>query len=98
MKKKKNYLRKEEDVSFVLSRRSENKEIVKIIMYLQNIVSIHPISSDPGCGRFAKDELLTVQKNILFLNKNIVYRRDVSIGVHPVGIEPTTSPIMSWAL
>nr|QIB71946.1 hypothetical protein [Fagonia indica] len=39
-------LSKEEDVSFVFSRRSENKEIVnivKIIMYLQNTVSIHPI-------------------------------------------------------
>ncbi|CAA7391590.1 unnamed protein product [Spirodela intermedia] len=32
-------------------RRSENKEMVdifKIITYLQNTVSIHPISSDPG--------------------------------------------------
>ncbi|KAK3444149.1 hypothetical protein EUGRSUZ_A00289 [Eucalyptus grandis] len=45
-------LKKEQDVSFVPSRRSENKEIVnifKIITYLQNTVSIHPISSDPGC-------------------------------------------------
>ncbi|KAH0850338.1 LOW QUALITY PROTEIN: hypothetical protein HID58_095624 [Brassica napus] len=43
---------KEQDVSFVPSRRSENKEIVnifKIITYLQNTVSIHPISSDLGC-------------------------------------------------
>ena len=30
--------------------------------------------------------------------KNIVFRGDISIGMHPVGIEPTTSPIMSWAL
>uniref|UniRef100_A0A8S0YB53 Ycf2 N-terminal domain-containing protein n=1 Tax=Spirodela intermedia TaxID=51605 RepID=A0A8S0YB53_SPIIN len=40
-----------QDVSFVPSRRSENKEMVdifKIITYLQNTVSIHPISSDPG--------------------------------------------------
>ncbi|KAH0849812.1 hypothetical protein HID58_096067, partial [Brassica napus] len=45
-------LKKEQDVSFVPSRRSENKEIVnifKIITYLQNTVSIHPISSDLGC-------------------------------------------------
>ncbi|KAI3937829.1 hypothetical protein MKW92_039106 [Papaver armeniacum] len=45
-------LKKEQDVSFVPSRRSENKEMVdifKIITYLQNTVSIHPISSDPGC-------------------------------------------------
>jgi hypothetical protein len=56
--------KKEEDVSFVLSRRSEKKELFnlfKIIMYLQNTVSIHPISSDPECDRVTKDELLTFQ-------------------------------------
>nr|QTC31464.1 hypothetical chloroplast RF21 [Pisum sativum subsp. elatius] len=64
-----------EDVSFVLSRQSENKEIaniVNIIMYLQNNVSIHPISSDRGCDRIAKDKLFTVQNHILFLNQNLV--------------------------
>uniref|UniRef100_A0A6N2M1N4 Protein Ycf2 n=1 Tax=Salix viminalis TaxID=40686 RepID=A0A6N2M1N4_SALVM len=53
-------LKKEQDVSFVPSRRSENKEIVNIfktITYLQNTVSIHPISSDPGCDMVRKDEL-----------------------------------------
>nr|YP_009127486.1 hypothetical chloroplast RF21 [Indigofera tinctoria]YP_009127503.1 hypothetical chloroplast RF21 [Indigofera tinctoria]AHY33101.1 hypothetical chloroplast RF21 [Indigofera tinctoria]AHY33119.1 hypothetical chloroplast RF21 [Indigofera tinctoria] len=65
-------LKKEQDVSFVLSRRSENKEIVnifKIIMYLKNTVSIHPISSDPGCDMVPKDELDSSNK-ISFLNKN----------------------------
>ena len=65
-------LKKEQDVSFVLSRRSKNKEIVnifKIIMYLQNTVSIHPISSDPGCDMVPKDELSRSNK-ILFLKKN----------------------------
>ncbi|KAL6565582.1 Protein Ycf2 [Orobanche hederae] len=45
-------LKKQQDLSFVPSRRSENKELVnifKIITYLQNTVSIHPISSYPGC-------------------------------------------------
>ncbi|MBA0628241.1 hypothetical protein Godav_023005, partial [Gossypium davidsonii] len=45
-------LKKEQDVSFVPSKQSKNKEIVnifKIITYLQNTVSIHPISSDLGC-------------------------------------------------
>nr|YP_009141235.1 hypothetical chloroplast RF21 [Lathyrus clymenum]AIL55761.1 hypothetical chloroplast RF21 [Lathyrus clymenum] len=70
--------KKEEDVSFVLSRQSENKEIaniVKIIMYLQlqKNVSIHPISSDGGCDRVAKDQLLTVQNHISFLNQNLVF-------------------------
>nr|UGK72100.1 hypothetical chloroplast RF21 [Kaempferia rotunda]UGK72117.1 hypothetical chloroplast RF21 [Kaempferia rotunda] len=41
------FLKKKQDVSFVPSRRAENKEMVdifKIITYLQNTVSIHPIS------------------------------------------------------
>uniref|UniRef100_A0A804HM71 Ycf2 N-terminal domain-containing protein n=1 Tax=Musa acuminata subsp. malaccensis TaxID=214687 RepID=A0A804HM71_MUSAM len=53
------FLKKKQDVSFVPSRRLENKEMVdifKIIMYLQNTVSIHPISSDPGCDMVPKDE------------------------------------------
>ena len=69
------FLKKEEDVSFALFSRLENKEIaniVKIIMYLQNTVSIHPISSDPGCGRFAKDKLDSSDK-ISFLNKNLLF-------------------------
>ncbi|KAL6585158.1 hypothetical protein OROMI_004447 [Orobanche minor] len=52
-------LKKQQDLSFVPSRRSENKELVnifKIITCLQNTVSIHPISSDPGCDRVLKDE------------------------------------------
>ena len=53
------FLKKQQDVSFAPSRRSENKEMVnlfKIIPYLQNTVSIHPISSDPGCDMVPKDE------------------------------------------
>ncbi|KAF4402765.1 hypothetical protein G4B88_010217 [Cannabis sativa] len=67
-------LKKEQDVSFVPSKRSELKEIVnifKIIMYLQNIVPIHPISSDPGFDMVAKDELdMDSSNKISFLNKN----------------------------
>nr|YP_010320896.1 hypothetical protein RF2 [Parnassia longipetala]YP_010320917.1 hypothetical protein RF2 [Parnassia longipetala]UJP70726.1 hypothetical protein RF2 [Parnassia longipetala]UJP70747.1 hypothetical protein RF2 [Parnassia longipetala] len=67
-------LKKEQDVSFVPSRRSENKEIVnifKIITYLQNTVSIHPILSDPGCDMVPKDELdMDSSNKISFLNKN----------------------------
>nr|YP_001122989.1 Ycf2 [Aethionema cordifolium]YP_001123007.1 Ycf2 [Aethionema cordifolium]YP_009891638.1 Ycf2 [Aethionema saxatile]YP_009891656.1 Ycf2 [Aethionema saxatile]A4QJF8.1 RecName: Full=Protein Ycf2 [Aethionema cordifolium]QKK38011.1 Ycf2 [Aethionema saxatile]QKK38029.1 Ycf2 [Aethionema saxatile]BAF49813.1 hypothetical protein [Aethionema cordifolium]BAF49832.1 hypothetical protein [Aethionema cordifolium] len=67
-------LKKEQDVSFVPSRRSENKEIVnifKIIAYLQNTVSIHPISSDLGCDMVPKDELdMDSSNKISFLNKN----------------------------
>nr|YP_010940406.1 Ycf2 protein [Eremurus zoae]YP_010940423.1 Ycf2 protein [Eremurus zoae]WLR81350.1 Ycf2 protein [Eremurus zoae]WLR81367.1 Ycf2 protein [Eremurus zoae] len=68
------FLKKKQDVSFVPSRRSENKEMVdifKIITYLQNTVSIHPISSDPGCDMVPKDEPdMDSSNKILFLNKN----------------------------
>nr|USW64892.1 hypothetical protein RF2 [Schima superba]USW64911.1 hypothetical protein RF2 [Schima superba]USW65066.1 hypothetical protein RF2 [Schima superba]USW65085.1 hypothetical protein RF2 [Schima superba]USW65240.1 hypothetical protein RF2 [Schima superba] len=67
-------LKKEQDLSFVPSRRPENKEMVnifKIITYLQNTVSIHPISSDPGCDMVPKDEPYMDSSNkISFLNKN----------------------------
>nr|YP_010565824.1 hypothetical protein RF2 [Medicago turbinata]UZC30456.1 hypothetical protein RF2 [Medicago turbinata] len=66
-------VKKEEDVSFVLLRQSENKEIaniVKIQMYLQNTVSIHPISSDLRCDGVAKDELYSSDS---FLNKNRLF-------------------------
>nr|QHI41879.1 hypothetical chloroplast RF21 [Scutellaria indica var. coccinea]QHI41898.1 hypothetical chloroplast RF21 [Scutellaria indica var. coccinea] len=67
-------LKKQQDLSFVPSRRSEKKELVnifKIITYLQNTVSIHPISSDPGCDRVLKDEPdMDSSNKISFLNKN----------------------------
>nr|YP_010901220.1 Ycf2 protein [Crassula columella]YP_010901237.1 Ycf2 protein [Crassula columella]WIL06800.1 Ycf2 protein [Crassula columella]WIL06815.1 Ycf2 protein [Crassula columella] len=66
-------LKKEQDPSFVPSRRLENKEkemvnIFKIITYLQNTVSIHLISSDPGCDMVPKDE--PDMDKISILNKN----------------------------
>nr|YP_010887697.1 Ycf2 protein [Hypodaphnis zenkeri]YP_010887714.1 Ycf2 protein [Hypodaphnis zenkeri]WJJ67268.1 Ycf2 protein [Hypodaphnis zenkeri]WJJ67286.1 Ycf2 protein [Hypodaphnis zenkeri] len=71
------WLKKEQGVSFVPSRRSENKEIVdifKIIMYLQNTVSIHPISSDPGCDMVLKDEPdMDSSNKISFLNENAFF-------------------------
>ncbi|XP_050207894.1 protein Ycf2-like [Mercurialis annua] len=70
-------LKKEKDVSFIPSRRSENKELVnifKIITYLQNTVSIHPISPDPGCDMVLKDELdMDSSNKISFLNKNLFF-------------------------
>nr|YP_009164544.1 hypothetical chloroplast RF21 [Sedum oryzifolium]YP_009164561.1 hypothetical chloroplast RF21 [Sedum oryzifolium]AJD00193.1 hypothetical chloroplast RF21 [Sedum oryzifolium]AJD00210.1 hypothetical chloroplast RF21 [Sedum oryzifolium] len=67
-------LKKEQDPSFVPSRRSEKKEMVnifKIITYLQNTVSIHLISSDPGCDMVPKDEPdMDSSNKISVLNKN----------------------------
>nr|YP_010544670.1 hypothetical protein RF2 [Littorella uniflora]YP_010544682.1 hypothetical protein RF2 [Littorella uniflora]UYG22600.1 hypothetical protein RF2 [Littorella uniflora]UYG22601.1 hypothetical protein RF2 [Littorella uniflora] len=64
-------LKKQQDLSFVPSRRSENKELVnifKIILYLQTTVSINPISSDRGCDRVLKDEPSSnkISKNLFF--------------------------------
>nr|UUL98470.1 Ycf2 [Celosia argentea]UUL98490.1 Ycf2 [Celosia argentea] len=70
-------LKKQQDVSFAPSRRSENKEMVnifKIIKYLQSTVSIHPISSDPGCDMVPTDELdMDSSDKISFLNKNAFF-------------------------
>nr|YP_010758640.1 Ycf2 [Caragana opulens]WEW73104.1 Ycf2 [Caragana opulens] len=69
------FFKKEEDLSFVFSRRSEKKEIVnivKMIIYLQKTVSIHPIASDPGCDMVPKDELDS-SNTISFLNKNPLF-------------------------
>ncbi|KAF3634260.1 hypothetical protein FXO37_26583 [Capsicum annuum] len=67
-------LKKQQDLSFIPSRRSENKEMVnifKIITYLKNTVSIHHISSDLGCDMVPKDELdMDSSNKISFLNKN----------------------------
>ena len=65
-------LKKEQKKHLAFSRRSKKKEIVnlfKIIMYLQNTVSIHPISSYRGCDMVPKGELDSSNK-ISFLNKN----------------------------
>nr|YP_010474626.1 hypothetical protein RF2 [Corydalis melanochlora]YP_010474655.1 hypothetical protein RF2 [Corydalis melanochlora]UVH68913.1 hypothetical protein RF2 [Corydalis melanochlora]UVH68942.1 hypothetical protein RF2 [Corydalis melanochlora] len=67
-------LKKQHEVSFVSSRRSEQKEIVdlfKIIPYLQKTISIHPLSSDPGCEMVPKDEPdLDSSNKISFLTQN----------------------------
>nr|YP_010736279.1 Ycf2 protein [Pachygone laurifolia]YP_010736296.1 Ycf2 protein [Pachygone laurifolia]WEL36252.1 Ycf2 protein [Pachygone laurifolia]WEL36269.1 Ycf2 protein [Pachygone laurifolia] len=69
-------LKKQQNVSFVPSRRSENKEMVdifKIITYLQNTVSIHPISSDLGCDMVPKYEPdMDSSNKISFLNQNLI--------------------------
>ncbi|KAL3648416.1 Protein Ycf2 [Castilleja foliolosa] len=82
-------LKKQQDLSFVPSRRSENKELVnifKIITYLQNTVSIHPISSDPGCDRVLKDEPdMDSSNKISFLNKNPFF--DLCFGPLPHYLE-----------
>nr|YP_009574503.1 hypothetical chloroplast RF2 [Neottia japonica]YP_009574520.1 hypothetical chloroplast RF2 [Neottia japonica]QBF57864.1 hypothetical chloroplast RF2 [Neottia japonica]QBF57881.1 hypothetical chloroplast RF2 [Neottia japonica] len=65
-------LKKKQDVSFVPSRRAENKEMVdifKIITYLKNTVSIHPSEPYHIPDLVPKDEPDSSNK-ISFLNKN----------------------------
>ena len=53
------------------SSLTEIVNIFKIITYLQNTVSIYPISSDPRYDMVPKDELDIDNSNkISFLNKN----------------------------
>nr|YP_009526164.1 Ycf2 [Dianthus caryophyllus]YP_010938532.1 Ycf2 [Dianthus cincinnatus]YP_010938550.1 Ycf2 [Dianthus cincinnatus]YP_010938700.1 Ycf2 [Dianthus barbatus]YP_010938718.1 Ycf2 [Dianthus barbatus]QYF08531.1 Ycf2 [Dianthus fruticosus subsp. amorginus]QYF08782.1 Ycf2 [Dianthus fruticosus subsp. fruticosus]UFP05486.1 hypothetical protein RF2 [Dianthus chinensis]CUA65787.1 Ycf2 [Dianthus gratianopolitanus]CUA66543.1 Ycf2 [Dianthus moravicus] len=76
-------LKKHLVVFFAPSRRSENKEMINIfkiitITYLQNSVSIHPISSDPGCDMVPKDEPdMDSSDKISFLNKNAFFYRRI---------------------
>nr|WJZ10347.1 Ycf2 [Neocinnamomum caudatum] len=74
------FLKKQQGVSFVPSKRSENKEnkeivdIFKIITYLQNTVLVHPISVDPGWDMVLKDEPdMDSSNNISFLNENLFF-------------------------
>nr|YP_010887615.1 Ycf2 protein [Chlorocardium rodiei]WJJ67186.1 Ycf2 protein [Chlorocardium rodiei] len=70
-------LKKQQGVSFVPSRRSENKEMVdifKIITYLQNTASVHSISADPGWDMVPKDEPdMDSSNKISFLNENAFF-------------------------
>nr|YP_009298777.1 hypothetical chloroplast RF21 [Pelargonium cucullatum]AJB98691.1 hypothetical chloroplast RF21 [Pelargonium cucullatum] len=70
-------LKKEQDLSFVPYRRSENQEIVnlfKIISYLQKTVSIYPISINAECDRVPKDELGVDSSNkISFFKRNPIF-------------------------
>nr|YP_009582471.1 Ycf2 [Zantedeschia hybrid cultivar]YP_009582495.1 Ycf2 [Zantedeschia hybrid cultivar]QJF46718.1 hypothetical protein Ycf2 [Zantedeschia rehmannii]QBK84093.1 Ycf2 [Zantedeschia hybrid cultivar]QBK84117.1 Ycf2 [Zantedeschia hybrid cultivar]QJF46744.1 hypothetical protein Ycf2 [Zantedeschia rehmannii] len=89
------FLKKKQDVSFVPSRRSENKKMVdifKIIKYLQNTVSIHPISSDPGCDMVVpkdSEERFKKMANLFILSiteSDLVYRRGFAFSIDSSGL------------
>ena len=71
---KQNYLKKKQNISFIPSKQSKNKKIInifKIITYLQNTISIHPISSNLKYNIIPKNKLNINNSNkISFLNKN----------------------------
>nr|YP_009435267.1 hypothetical chloroplast RF2 [Lobelia malowensis]YP_009435290.1 hypothetical chloroplast RF2 [Lobelia malowensis]ATG25268.1 hypothetical chloroplast RF2 [Lobelia malowensis]ATG25293.1 hypothetical chloroplast RF2 [Lobelia malowensis] len=69
-------LKKEQDLSF--GRRSKNKEKVnlfQIIMYLQNIVSIHPILSDPGLEERVQEMADLVTRSITETEPERVFQK-----------------------
>nr|ATG24912.1 hypothetical chloroplast RF2 [Lobelia heterophylla subsp. heterophylla]ATG24931.1 hypothetical chloroplast RF2 [Lobelia heterophylla subsp. heterophylla] len=81
-------LKKEEDLSFV--RRSENKEIVnlfKIIMYLQNTVSIHPISSDPGCELEERFQEMADLFTLSITEPDLVYHKGFDFSIDSYGLD-----------
>nr|QBK84265.1 Ycf2 [Zantedeschia aethiopica]QBK84284.1 Ycf2 [Zantedeschia aethiopica]QHN55075.1 photosystem I assembly protein Ycf2 [Zantedeschia aethiopica]QHN55094.1 photosystem I assembly protein Ycf2 [Zantedeschia aethiopica]QJF46810.1 photosystem I assembly protein Ycf2 [Zantedeschia aethiopica] len=91
------FLKKKQDVSFVPYRRSENKEMVdifKIITYLQNTVSIHPISSDPGCV-VPKDEPDSEERfqemadlfTLSITEPDLVYHRGFAFSIDSYGLD-----------
>nr|YP_009435089.1 hypothetical chloroplast RF2 [Lobelia laxa]YP_009435114.1 hypothetical chloroplast RF2 [Lobelia laxa]ATG25090.1 hypothetical chloroplast RF2 [Lobelia laxa]ATG25117.1 hypothetical chloroplast RF2 [Lobelia laxa] len=81
-------LKKEQDLSFV--RRSENKEMVnlfKIIMYLQNTVSIHPISSDPGCELEERFQEMADLFTLSITEPDLVYHKGFSFSIDSYGLD-----------
>nr|YP_009434821.1 hypothetical chloroplast RF2 [Lobelia galpinii]YP_009434844.1 hypothetical chloroplast RF2 [Lobelia galpinii]ATG24727.1 hypothetical chloroplast RF2 [Lobelia galpinii]ATG24752.1 hypothetical chloroplast RF2 [Lobelia galpinii] len=81
-------LKKEQDLSFF--RRSENKEMVnlfKIIMYLQNTVSIHPISSDPGCELEERFQEMADLFTLSITEPDLVYHKGFAFSIDSYGLD-----------
>nr|YP_009340617.1 Ycf2 protein [Wimmerella hederacea]YP_009340639.1 Ycf2 protein [Wimmerella hederacea]APQ40189.1 hypothetical chloroplast RF2 [Wimmerella hederacea]APQ40213.1 hypothetical chloroplast RF2 [Wimmerella hederacea] len=81
-------LKKEQDLSFV--RRSENNEMVhlfKIIMYLQNTVSIHPISSDPGCELEERFQEMADLFTLSITEPDLVYHKGFAFSIDSYGLD-----------
>nr|YP_009403449.1 hypothetical chloroplast RF2 [Downingia cuspidata]YP_009403458.1 hypothetical chloroplast RF2 [Downingia cuspidata]ASA34641.1 hypothetical chloroplast RF2 [Downingia cuspidata]ASA34652.1 hypothetical chloroplast RF2 [Downingia cuspidata] len=82
------WLKKEQDLSFF--RRSEQKELVnlfKILMYLKNTVSIHPISSDPG---YELEERLHEMADLFTLSitePDLVYHKGFAFSIDVYGLD-----------
>nr|YP_009000056.1 hypothetical chloroplast RF21 [Silene conoidea]YP_009000074.1 hypothetical chloroplast RF21 [Silene conoidea]AGZ18047.1 hypothetical chloroplast RF21 [Silene conoidea]AGZ18065.1 hypothetical chloroplast RF21 [Silene conoidea] len=87
-------LKKHLVVSLAPFRRSENKEIInlfKIMPYLQNSVSIHPISPDPGCDMVPKSEERFQEMADLFTlsitKPDLVYHKGFAFCIDSCGLE-----------
>nr|YP_009436463.1 hypothetical chloroplast RF2 [Cyphia crenata]YP_009436486.1 hypothetical chloroplast RF2 [Cyphia crenata]ATG26738.1 hypothetical chloroplast RF2 [Cyphia crenata]ATG26763.1 hypothetical chloroplast RF2 [Cyphia crenata] len=81
-------LKKEQDLSFV--RRAENKEMVnlfKISMYLQNTVSIHPISSDPGCESEERFQEMADLFTLSITEPDLVYHKGFAFSIDSYGLD-----------
>nr|YP_009403598.1 hypothetical chloroplast RF2 [Hippobroma longiflora]YP_009403621.1 hypothetical chloroplast RF2 [Hippobroma longiflora]ASA34790.1 hypothetical chloroplast RF2 [Hippobroma longiflora]ASA34815.1 hypothetical chloroplast RF2 [Hippobroma longiflora] len=81
-------LKKEQDLSFF--RRSENKEMVnlfKILMYLQKTVSIHPISSDPGCELEERFHEMADLFTLSITEPDLVYHKGFAFSINAYGLD-----------
>nr|YP_009403845.1 hypothetical chloroplast RF2 [Legenere valdiviana]YP_009403858.1 hypothetical chloroplast RF2 [Legenere valdiviana]ASA35110.1 hypothetical chloroplast RF2 [Legenere valdiviana]ASA35125.1 hypothetical chloroplast RF2 [Legenere valdiviana] len=81
-------LKKEQDLSFF--RQSENKEMVnlfKILMYLQNTVSIHPISSDPGCELEERLHEMADLFTLSITEPDLVYHKGFAFSIDAYGLD-----------
>nr|YP_009436266.1 hypothetical chloroplast RF2 [Cyphia banksiana]YP_009436289.1 hypothetical chloroplast RF2 [Cyphia banksiana]ATG26443.1 hypothetical chloroplast RF2 [Cyphia banksiana]ATG26468.1 hypothetical chloroplast RF2 [Cyphia banksiana] len=81
-------LKKQQDLSFV--RRAENKEMVnlfKISMYLQNTVSIHPISSDPGCESEERFQEMADLFTLSITEPDLVYHKGFAFSIDSYGLD-----------
>nr|YP_009340542.1 hypothetical chloroplast RF2 [Porterella carnosula]YP_009340551.1 hypothetical chloroplast RF2 [Porterella carnosula]APQ40114.1 hypothetical chloroplast RF2 [Porterella carnosula]APQ40125.1 hypothetical chloroplast RF2 [Porterella carnosula] len=82
------WLKKEQDLSFF--RRSENKEMVnlfKILMYLQNTVSIHPISSDPRCELEERLHEMADLVTLSITEPDLVYHKGFAFSIAVYGLD-----------
>nr|YP_009436759.1 hypothetical chloroplast RF2 [Cyphia phyteuma]YP_009436782.1 hypothetical chloroplast RF2 [Cyphia phyteuma]ATG27134.1 hypothetical chloroplast RF2 [Cyphia phyteuma]ATG27159.1 hypothetical chloroplast RF2 [Cyphia phyteuma] len=81
-------LKKQQDLSFI--RRAENKEMVnlfKISMYLQNTVSIHPISSDPGCESEERFQEMADLFTLSITEPDLVYHKGFAFSIDSYGLD-----------
>nr|YP_009435712.1 hypothetical chloroplast RF2 [Lobelia thermalis]YP_009435731.1 hypothetical chloroplast RF2 [Lobelia thermalis]ATG25714.1 hypothetical chloroplast RF2 [Lobelia thermalis]ATG25733.1 hypothetical chloroplast RF2 [Lobelia thermalis] len=81
-------LKQQQDLSFV--RRAETKEIVnlfKIIMYLKNTVSIHPISSDSGWELEERFHEMADLFTLSLTEPDLVYHKGFAFSIDSYGLD-----------
>nr|YP_009435799.1 hypothetical chloroplast RF2 [Monopsis alba]YP_009435822.1 hypothetical chloroplast RF2 [Monopsis alba]ATG25800.1 hypothetical chloroplast RF2 [Monopsis alba]ATG25825.1 hypothetical chloroplast RF2 [Monopsis alba] len=81
-------LKKEQDLSFI--RRAEHQELAnlfKILMYLHNTVSIHPISSDAGWELEERFHEMADLFTLSITEPDLVYRKGFAFSMDSYGLD-----------